>query len=83
MEADMSLPAFHDMPVKRFQNFFAWIPIMNGCNKFCTYCIVPYVRGREVSRPIEAIVEEIKKSLPKAIRKSPFSARMSIPTVSI
>ena len=61
MEADMSLPAFHDMPVKRFQNFFAWIPIMNGCNKFCTYCIVPYVRGREVSRPIEAIVEEIKK----------------------
>lgn len=61
MEADMSLPAFHDMPVKRFQNFFAWIPIMNGCNKFCTYCIVPYVRGREVSRPIDAIVEEIKK----------------------
>ena len=61
MAADMSLPAFHDMPVKRFQKFFAWIPIMNGCNKFCTYCIVPYVRGREVSRPIEAIVEEIKK----------------------
>ena len=61
MAADMSLPAFHDMPVKRFQKFFAWIPIMNGCNKFCTYCIVPYVRGREVSRPIDAIVEEIKK----------------------
>ena len=61
MAADMTLPAFHDMPVKRFQKFFAWIPIMNGCNKFCTYCIVPYVRGREVSRPIDAIVEEIKK----------------------
>ena len=61
MAADMSLPAFHDLPVKRFQKFFAWIPIMNGCNKFCTYCIVPYVRGREVSRPIDAIVEEIKK----------------------
>lgn len=60
LEADMSLPAFHDLPTKRFQKFFAWVPIMNGCNKFCTYCIVPYVRGREVSRPIADIVREIE-----------------------
>lgn len=60
MAADMSLPAFHDMPVKRFQKFFAWIPIMNGCNKFCTYCIVPYVRGRELSRSVEDISREIE-----------------------
>lgn len=60
MAADMSLPAFHDVPTKRFQKFFAWVPIMNGCNKFCTYCIVPYVRGREVSRPIADIVKEIE-----------------------
>lgn len=60
LAADMSLPAFHDVPTKRFHKFFAWVPIMNGCNKFCTYCIVPYVRGREVSRPIAEIVKEME-----------------------
>lgn len=46
-------------------DFEAFIPIQNGCNKFCTYCAVPYTRGREVSRKSEDIINELKELVDK------------------
>lgn len=50
---------YEDVPIKRDSTFKAWVPIMYGCDNFCTYCIVPYVRGRERSRTSEEIVKEV------------------------
>ncbi len=49
------------LPVVRSNNLKAWVSIMYGCNNFCSYCIVPYVRGRERSRRPEEIVAEVKE----------------------
>ncbi len=52
---------FEGIPVHRDGTFKKWLPIMQGCNNFCTYCIVPYVRGREFSREPEAVLAEAKE----------------------
>ncbi len=49
-----------NLPIRRESEFRAWLPIMYGCDNFCTYCIVPYVRGREKSRRPADILAEFK-----------------------
>lgn len=52
---------YEGIPVHRDGTFKAWLPIMQGCNNFCTYCIVPYVRGREFSREPEDVIAEARE----------------------
>ncbi len=63
-EVDEFLPieevGFDNEPI-RTNKTHAWIPISNGCNNFCTFCVVPFTRGREISRPFEDIIAEVKK----------------------
>ena len=50
-----------EIPTRRNSTFKAWLPIMYGCDNFCSYCVVPYVRGRERSRTPEAVLKEFRE----------------------
>ena len=58
---DVDGKIYEDLPIKRESGIKASVTIMNGCNNFCTYCIVPYVRGRERSRMPKDIIQEVEE----------------------
>ncbi|MBE6702826.1 MAG: tRNA (N6-isopentenyl adenosine(37)-C2)-methylthiotransferase MiaB [Ruminococcaceae bacterium] len=57
-----------DVPVVRESGYRAWVSIMYGCDNFCSYCIVPYVRGRERSRAPEDVIAEVKELVAKGYK---------------
>ena len=66
-EDEGSIP--EDLPVRRSSPYHAYITIMYGCNNFCSYCIVPYVRGRERSRASARIIEEARQLKAEGVRE--------------
>jgi len=62
-EQKLALPHFFEVQPAYGSSYRAYVPIMTGCNKFCTYCAVPYTRGKEISRPAEHILDEVSHLL--------------------
>ena len=67
LDAASSFPT--ELPTSREHDWAAWLPITIGCNNFCSYCIVPYVRGREKSRPLEDIVAEAERYVAAGVKE--------------
>ena len=68
LETNAHIEDFWHISPKYGSGFEAYIPIQNGCDKFCTYCAVPYTRGREVSRPSSEILDELKQLVDKGFK---------------
>lgn len=67
LESSDSFPT--ELPTAREHSWAAWLPITIGCNNFCSYCIVPYVRGREKSRKLEDIVSEAQSYVDAGVKE--------------
>jgi len=71
-QVDISFPAiekFDHLPAARVEGGSAFVSIMEGCSKFCSFCIVPYTRGEEVSRPLEDVLAEVAGLASQGVRE--------------
>ena len=69
---DVSFPAiekFDSLPAPRAEGPTAFVSVMEGCSKFCTYCVVPYTRGAEVSRPFDDVIAEVAALAGQGVRE--------------
>lgn len=65
----LNLNDYFSVAPKHNSEFKAFVPIMTGCDKFCTYCAVPYTRGREISRPVNDILDEVKHLIARGYKE--------------
>ena len=68
-KAQQSIQSYFQIKPLRQSKSSAYVPIMTGCNNFCSYCVVPYTRGREYSRPMEEILSEITELVKKGYKE--------------
>jgi tRNA-2-methylthio-N6-dimethylallyladenosine synthase len=71
-QVDVSCPEiekFDHLPAPRAEGATAFVSIMEGCSKYCSFCIVPYTRGDEVSRPFDSVLDEIRQLSPQGVRE--------------
>ncbi|MDP7271805.1 MAG: tRNA (N6-isopentenyl adenosine(37)-C2)-methylthiotransferase MiaB, partial [Gammaproteobacteria bacterium] len=69
---DVSFPAiekFDNLPPPRKEGPSAFVSVMEGCSKYCSYCVVPYTRGKEISRPLDGVVAEILQLAQQGVRE--------------
>jgi tRNA-2-methylthio-N6-dimethylallyladenosine synthase len=69
---DISFPEiekFDRMPEPRAEGATAFVSIMEGCSKYCTFCVVPYTRGHEISRPFDSVMDEIRSLAAQGVRE--------------
>lgn len=65
----LDLNDYFSVPPTHQSEFKAYVPIMTGCDKFCTYCAVPYTRGREISRPVQDILREARSLVERGYKE--------------